>query len=85
LPKFDYIFYFPPEFEIKDDGFRNIDKYFQLKTHNEFEKYIAIFNFDNVHKITGTVKERIDTIKKIIKKRECNEKFTRHSTTKKRF
>jgi len=66
MEKIDYVFYFPPEFKIVDDGFRSLDEEFQLKTHEVFHNYIGRNNVTNVHTIIGTVEERMKKIKDII-------------------
>lgn len=74
IDKFDHIFYFPPEFDIKKDNFRSPSKKYQKQIHELFLEVIKSKNImnesnniKNVHIITGTVEERIDKIKQILK------------------
>lgn len=62
INSFDFIFWLRPEFEIKDDGVRSINRDFQVDIDQLFEEE---FLFREINQITlsGTVEERINKIK----------------------
>ena len=64
IDEYDYIFYLPPEIEIKDDGVRNTDKAFQASIHRIFMQYIA--HLDNVVIVKGSLDERIQQVMDVI-------------------
>ncbi len=65
--KYDIIFYTDPaDVELVDDGERSADKKFRNDIINSFEDRIKELN--NVVVLTGTVEERLDTVKKTFEK-----------------
>jgi nicotinamide riboside kinase len=65
--KYDIIFYTDPaDVELVDDGERSADKKFRDDIINSFEHRIKEFN--NVVVLSGTVEERLDTVKKTFEK-----------------
>lgn len=67
IEKYDHIFYISPEFDIIDDNFRSIDKQFQNDTHLFFIEEVN--KYKHIHKINGSIEERIKQIKNIIKEK----------------
>lgn len=65
LIKYDYIFYTPVEFDIVDDGFRPLDKDYQILIDREIKLLLDFYHI-GYYTLTGTVEERIDKIKNII-------------------
>lgn len=61
LTKYDYQFYIQPEFEIEDDGVRSVDKAFRDDIVKLFDNYIKTYNV-NVITLSGSVRERVETI-----------------------
>ena len=78
IPKYDYIFYIPSEFELTDDGVRSTLKGFHEDIKNLFEETIQAIKTEEVkfptpvpiYTITGTVEERTEQILNIISKNE---------------
>ena len=74
LPRLDLVFYTSPEdIPIEDDGERSTDKSFRDEVIREFEDifdYIAeqYGSVPEVIRLTGSVEERMETIKKSIEK-----------------
>lgn len=60
-PYYDYVFYIKPEFDLVDDGVRSSDKSFRDEIAELFESIIEIENL-KVHKLTGSVRERLTTV-----------------------
>lgn len=65
---YDIVFYLDPEFEIEDDGVRSIDRVFRDSIVNLF-KYTIEKNKLNVIKLTGSLRERVESALKIIKEK----------------
>jgi GTPase SAR1 family protein len=69
LKEYDYIFYISPEgIEIEDNGVRETDIEYRKKI-DETIKNILLINkhkIKNFHKISGTTKERIQSIKEVL-------------------
>ena len=69
LREYDYIFYISPEgIEIEDNGVRETDVEYRKKI-DETIKNILLINkhkIKNFHKISGTTKERIQSIKEVL-------------------
>lgn len=67
---YDIIFWLIPEFDIVNDGVRSVDKGFRDQVHDKFKTIITsgMLGVDVV-KVTGSVRERVDTILKECKKR----------------
>jgi len=65
LPKYNHIFYIPPEFKIHDDGVRSVDTGFRDDIVRIFELYISTFNINPI-KLTGSVDERVKTVKQYL-------------------
>lgn len=66
--KYDKIFYLKPEFDIVDDGVRSSSVQFRDEIADIFERYIAEYNLRkyNIVEISGSVEERLETIKKVM-------------------
>lgn len=64
---YEKIFITKPEFNIEDDGFRSIDKDYQLKIDQIFEQIIEEYKLPNIIRLTGSVEERLKTITDNIK------------------
>ena len=65
--KYDIIFYTDPkDVELVDDGERSINKHFRDDIINSFEHRIKELN--NVVVLSGTVEERLETVKKTFEK-----------------
>tara|TARA_B100000287_G_C19956180_1_gene512536 strand:- start:152 stop:478 length:327 start_codon:yes stop_codon:yes gene_type:complete len=65
IHEYDYIFYIPPEFNIVDDGVRSIDPNFRDEIVELFEGYISEMPREIV-RLSGSVRERLDQIMKVI-------------------
>ena len=65
--RYDFIFYLEPEFSIEDDGIRSTDIKFQKQVDKQIIKILKTKFFPNWYKISGTPKERVSKILKIIK------------------
>lgn len=65
MPLYDYIFYFPPEFDIVDDGVRSHSKEYRQKIVDNFEYFIEKFNL-KVISVKGSVEERVEFILKVL-------------------
>lgn len=61
IKKYDFLFYIPPEFELKNDGVRSINTFFR-------DRIVVIFNTvirDEslpVIQLKGSVRERVDSV-----------------------
>ena len=66
MPKYDLVFYIPPEFEIEDDGTRSINRHFRDRIVTLFDSYIKEKQLTTVY-LVGSVRERVDTVLKYIK------------------
>jgi nicotinamide riboside kinase len=64
--EYDFVFYFPPEFDLVDDNFRSLDKNYQTELHELFETIIDKLKLKHIRYITGTIEERYNKIKTII-------------------
>lgn len=62
---YDYLFYIKPEFPIEDDGVRSSSQQWQDEIVVLFDKYIKEYNL-NVINVSGSVRERVNTILKTI-------------------
>lgn len=69
IDKFDHIFYIPLEFDVEDDGVRSQDKKFNKDTSRIFENLIKIYQKrgNNIHRLGGSVEERAEKFKEIMK------------------
>jgi nicotinamide riboside kinase len=65
MPLYDFIFYFPPEFDIVGDGVRSDSKEYRQKIVDNFEYLIEKFNL-NVIPVTGSIEERVNFILKVL-------------------
>jgi len=65
LPRYDYIFYLPPEIPIEDDGIRSADESFRKEVTKLFEHYIDRYKL-KVFELTGSVADRAKTFKRIL-------------------
>lgn len=63
LPRYDIIYYLPPEIPIEDDGVRSADVKFRDEIVKLFEEYIQHFNLQPTT-LTGTVAERARQFKR---------------------
>ena len=59
-------FYVPIEFNVVDDGFRSLNEDFRKEIDKNIKDLLDAYNID-YYTITGTVEERLDTIKEIMK------------------
>ena len=66
ISKYDIIFYTKPEFKIVKDGVRSNSKKFRRDIDKLFKKTIKSFNL-NVVVLKGSVKERLNTIYKVLR------------------
>lgn len=64
-PYYDIQFYIRPEFEVENDGVRSINLEFRDEIVKLFDLTIKDYELP-VHVITGSVRERIDQILKVI-------------------
>lgn len=64
--KYDHIFWLRPEFVIEDSGTRPIDLEYQKRIDKHFEYYFDLFKVQNVHRLTGSVEERLYQVKQIL-------------------
>lgn len=62
---YDHIFFIEPEFNIVDDGVRSTDKRFRDEINELFKVTINAHHI-NVHKLTGSVRERVDQVLEIV-------------------
>lgn len=75
IGKYNLIFYIKPEFELVDDGVRSANKEFRDEIRDIFENMIAVYNIP-VIELTGSIRERVDRVEKIIKEGEKDVNFT---------
>ena len=68
LPRYDYIFYLPPEIPIEDDGIRSADVTFRDEIVKLFDHYIKELGI-NVIELTGSVADRAKKFRKILSPR----------------
>jgi nicotinamide riboside kinase len=61
--KYDIIYYIPPEFDLVADGHRNIDPSYREDIQKIMEKIIKDTPDSPIHRLTGTVEERLNKIK----------------------
>ncbi len=66
VKKYDYIFWLRPEFKIEDSGTRPIDEDYQNRIDKHFEYYFNKFDVRNVHRLTGSVEDRLIQVRKIL-------------------
>ena len=71
IPKYDLMFYIPPEFPIEDDGVRSVDPFFRDRIVHIFDKYIKEKEIPCVY-LKGSVRERVDMVLSYIDERDCN-------------
>jgi len=64
--KYDYLFYFPIEFDLVEDGVRSKDPKFRKEIANIMEDFIDQHNI-KVYKVTGSLNERLNFILKNLK------------------
>ena len=64
IPKIDVIFYTDPAIPLIDDGERSIDVDFRNSIIDKFNFYIKSLN--NVIKLSGSVEDRLDKIKRTL-------------------
>ena len=67
MRRYDHIFYLPVEFELADDGVRSTNSSFRNEVTQIFESLLAIGNFTNVHRLSGTVEERAEKVLSIVR------------------
>ena len=70
LDSYDYLFWCAPEFEMKDDGFRQTDKKWQMDIEKSFETAVNYLNKNNTLKHCKIIRltgETIDRAKTLIK------------------
>jgi len=65
LPRYDYIFYLPPEIPIEDDGVRSADIKFRDEIVSIFENYTKEFNLKLIE-LSGNVKDRVQKFKRVL-------------------
>jgi hypothetical protein len=65
LPRYDYIFYLPPEIPIEDDGVRSANEKFRDEITELFDYYIDRFKL-KVYQLSGSVSERAKTFKRVL-------------------
>jgi hypothetical protein len=65
LIKYDFLFYIPPEIELKYDNYRPLDITYQKNVDLEIRILLNLYNV-KYHTITGSIAERINTIKRIL-------------------
>ena len=65
IRKYDAICYVEPELPLIDDGVRSIDKNFYNTVVDNFETLINSYEIP-VHRISGTVEQRVNQVSKII-------------------
>jgi nicotinamide riboside kinase len=69
ISKYDIIFYPDHNIPVVDDGVRSVDVKFRNTIIGLFDFYIEEYNPTNIVKLTGSVDERYDIIKKEIEKK----------------
>lgn len=65
ISKYDYMFYIRPEFPIEDDGVRSASEEWQNQIVELFDYYIETFQLKVIN-VSGSVRERVNTILKTI-------------------
>lgn len=65
IPRYDYIFYLPPEIPIEDDGIRSADVKFRDDIVALFEKYTRELDIKLIE-LSGSVKDRARLFKKVL-------------------
>lgn len=65
LPRYDYVFYLPPEIPIEDDGIRSADVKFRDEVVSLFEKYTRELDIKLIE-LSGSVKDRARLFKKVL-------------------
>lgn len=61
LPKYDHIFYLPPEIPLIEDGVRSVDVDFQTEIVGLFKETIKDFKLqDKITTLSGSVSERVN-------------------------
>lgn len=66
LKQYDHLFWLRPEFELVGEDKRPEDKEYQIAIDNIFQNYIVERDIDII-RLTGTVEERFEIMKKYIK------------------
>jgi predicted ATPase len=67
-PMYKFVFYIEPEFDIVNDGVRSIDIDFRNEIADTFERVMVSENV-GVHRINGSVENRVELITKLLKGR----------------
>jgi nicotinamide riboside kinase len=65
ISQYDYMFYIRPEFPIEDDGVRSASQKWQDEIVELFDKFIQDFELKVIN-VSGSVRERVNTILKTI-------------------
>ena len=66
IDRYDIICYIDPEFKLQEDGVRNINPYYYNNIVDLFHK--TIYNYSvPVERISGTVEERLEKVKCLLK------------------
>lgn len=65
INRYTKIFYLKPEFEIEDDGVRDVDVEFRDEIVDIFDHAISLYRI-NVTPLTGTVDQRIEQFKQAL-------------------
>lgn len=70
IKEYDYLFYFPIKFPLRDNNFRSVNKEFQEDIDKIF-RYVLFtlekkFQLDNIYFLEGDSKQRLETILNII-------------------
>jgi GTPase SAR1 family protein len=60
-PKYDYVFYIEPEFEIVDDGIRSVDTSFRDEIAELFDMAIEKERL-TMHRVRGSVRNRVTSV-----------------------
>lgn len=66
--KYDHVFYIEPEFDIVDDGTRSVDMRFRDEIVELFESTIEKRKL-SMHRVTGTVRNRVNSVMDILEGR----------------
>lgn len=63
MPRYDLLFYLPPEIPIANDGVRSTDPVFRDEVSRIFEAELMNYTDDNIVVLTGSVEERVQQIR----------------------
>lgn len=69
---YDMLFYIKPEFPLFKDGVRSESEEFRREIDNLFDQFIQLYELPQMVLVSGTLEERIQTIRKIIDEYEEN-------------